>query len=272
MSAYALPDLFDTPSPFSFAQYDCGEDREETTSSTFDRASTEEEEEEEKETYNALGIAIKEAKIDSALLIQSLCQVQSSGEKINTTNSNNHNSVSNKIPRKRRRGVGMRTSSINDKNYSQTSKATSSSPTTRDALKFELSISFNGRKYTAVRSLPSLEELRQDLMEEVNEYIPELRLDQSMVLLQQGGYSFSFLQNVLQSCIPTVERWLYQVTQRISPARSPSLRSFLWEPVSMPHFLHRGDSHSSISSHLDRIEETEVDDEDEDGEEQETKE
>jgi len=200
MSAYALPDLFHTPSKFSFM-------------------------EEKREESENLGIAIKEAKVDSALLIQTL-----TGQTKQSTTSSSQ--------RKRRRArMGCDTCSPH--------------PSYHEALGFELSISLNGRKYTALRSLPSFEELRNDLLEEVDTDIPELCFDESI-----EGHSFSFLQGILQSYIPTVERWLKEVTKRVSPTSSPSLRSFLWEPVTKPEYLHRD---SSCSSQLDRIEETETD-------------
>lgn len=201
MSAYALPDLFHTTSNFSFAEA-------------------------KREDSENVGIVVKEAKVDSALLIQSLLRTPTQ-------------SPTTSAQRKRRRA---RTGC----------EATPSQPSCEEALKFELSISSNGRKYTALRSLLSFEELRRDLLEEVDADIPELCFEESV-----KGHSFSFLQGILQSYIPTVERWLREVTQRVSAKASPSLRSFLWEPVSRPEYLHRD---SSCSSHLDRIEETETDD------------
>ena len=201
MSAYALPDLFHTPTNFSFT-------------------------EEKRDESENLGIAIKEARVDSALLIQTLM----GQTKQSTTTSSSQ--------RKRRQArMGCDTGSPH--------------PSYHEALGFELCISLNGRKYTALRSLPSFEELRKDLLEEVDTDIPELCFDESV-----QGHSFSFLQGILQSYIPTVERWLKEVTKRVSPTSSPSLRSFLWEPVTKPEYLHRD---SSCSSQLDRIEETETD-------------
>lgn len=209
MSAYALPHLFETPSNsghFSFTE----EKREDPDS--------------------VVGIAVKEAKIDSALLIESLFAKSS---------NISPNSVSKRKRRSSRTGGEA---------------PANSKPSCHEALKFELSISFNGRSYTALRSIPSFEELRRDLLEEVDEDIPELRFEESV-----QGYSFSFLQGILQSYVPVVERWLREVTKRVSPTASPSLRSFLWEPFSTPEYLHRD---SSCSSQLDRIDETEMDESD----------
>jgi len=200
MSAYALPDLFHTPSNFSFTD-------------------------EKRDDSESVGIAVKEAKVDSALLIQSLM------------GQTKQSPTSGSQTKRRRPRTGC--------------DAAPSQPSCQEALGFELSISFNGRKYTALRSLPSFEELRKDLLEEVDADIPELCFDESV-----QGHSFSFLQGILQSYIPAVERWLREVTQRVSPTVSPSLRSFLWEPVTRPEYLHRD---SSCSSQLDRIEETETD-------------
>lgn len=214
MSAYALPDLFLSPtSHFSFA------DEEKLNHESDD-------------DENCINIAVNDAKIDSALLIKSLVVPSKD--------------VSPKSQRRLRR---IRPGC--------TESTSTSPPCAQDALKFELAISLNGRSYTALRSLPSFEELRKDLMEELEEDIPELHFEESV-----QGYSFSFLQGMLKSYIPTVERWLQVVTRRISTTKSTSLRSFLWEPMSMPEYLHdRDDSSSSLLS-LVRIDETEFDESD----------
>lgn len=224
MSAYALPDLFQTPSHhhFSFVQ-----------------------EEKHDDDDDAIGIAVKEARVDSALLIQSLV-----GASTTTKQSTNSSTMLHHHKRRRPRT----TTGWSDPSASTCERSC------QEALKFELSISFNGRKYTALRSVPSFEELRRDLLEEVVDAvdIPELPFDEEPVV---QGHSFSFLQGILQSYIPVVEGWLREVTKRVSPAASPSLRSFLWEPMSRPEYLHRD---SSQSSQLDRIDETEVDETEED--------
>jgi hypothetical protein len=137
-------------------------------------------------------------------------------------------------------------------------------------MQFELSISFNGRKYTAMRTLPSLLQLRRDLMEEVenrqrifqsagfkpprhparlhSDYddddescqeqdvcIPELpRLAEDCPWTAQASRGFSMLQGVLSSYAPTLEGWLRNVTKLVPPNDSPSWANFLWEPVPEP--------------------------------------
>jgi hypothetical protein len=207
MSAYALPDLFHAPTPcFSFT-----------------------EEKRDDGDEDAVGIAITEAKVDSALLIQSLV----GGLPKESSQKSAH------FKSRRRRPAS--------------SSAVSPALSSEDALKFELSISFNGRKYTAMRSLPSFEQLRQDLLEEVEADIPELCFEESV----KGG-SFSCLQGIIQSYIPRVERWLRHVTRHVSLSQSPSLRSFLWEPAEPMEYLHRD---TSCSSHLDAIVESDTENE-----------
>lgn len=54
-----------------------------------------------------------------------------------------------------------------DKVPSTDKAVVSSSPSYEDAVQFEISVSFNGRKYTATRTLPSIKALRNDLIREM---------------------------------------------------------------------------------------------------------
>jgi hypothetical protein len=227
-------------------------------------------EDDTKKNQHVVGIAVKEAKVNAALLIESLIANKSTnttgtGTSTTTTTTNNNNKQSNHAWANHRRHRRPRPAGTTESSSSSSSSSSSGATygkqpnlSHQQALQFELAITFNGRSYTALRSIPSFEELRQALQEETEEDIPQLCFEDSM-----QGYSFSFLQGVLQSYVPVVERWLREVTKRISPMSSPSFRSFLWEPSSKPEhlLLHRD---SSCSSQLDRIDETEMDEDTDD--------
>lgn len=226
MSAYALPDLFHTPCHFSFEEKESHND-----------------DDDENDDFS---VAVSDAKVDSALLLKSLIVPSTTTKELSPT--------SQRRMRKMRMALE---DSPTTKPPTASSSLLSASPSAKDALKFELSISLNGRNYTAFRSLPSFELLRQNLLEEIGEGVPELCFEEPV-----QRPSLGFLQGILQSYKPTVERWLSQVIRRVSPTNSASLRSFLWEPLSRPEYLlHRHESCSS--SQLDRIDETEFSETDE---------
>jgi len=88
-----------------------------------------------------VGISVKEAKIDPVRLVKSLA-----------SKSRSQDSSSNPPPEIR---------------LEQTNCASGDDPHT-EAIQFELSISFNGRTYTATRTLPRIIQLRNDLISEIN--------------------------------------------------------------------------------------------------------
>jgi len=92
---------------------------------------------------NEVGISVKEAKIDHVRLIQSLTTSPKESRKRNTPNS------------KRMRDLNNNDNDVNDDDPH------------KEAIEFELSISFNGRTYTAKRTLPSIIQLRNDLIMEM---------------------------------------------------------------------------------------------------------
>lgn len=132
-----------------------------------------------------------------------------------------------------------------------------------DAIQFELSIKFNGRTYSATRTLPRIIELRNDLIRELNNRrqilqsrrmrwqfrstaeqeedddldvtIPELpECDTERVAVGSvAGRGFAMLQALLRPYCPVMERWLRTVMDLVPPNSSPSLTNFLWEPVSV---------------------------------------
>ena len=127
-----------------------------------------------------------------------------------------------------------------------------------DAIQFTLSISFNGRKYTATRALPSFVKLRNDLMQEIARskkskvrfhdqttpsqhnqdvfyesreheeevVIPELPTDGNIGMT---GCGFRGLQETVKNYCPPMESWIRNVAALVPS--SPTLANFLWEPL-----------------------------------------
>lgn len=253
MSAYALPGLF-PPLQHSLA-------KGVSSSSSVEKAAVKQEDEndhvekhvtqslQEKESNSgclvmpytcpspgAIVIAVKEARIDSMRLIQALTSNAATTLQRSTFGRF----------QKRKQGTVV-----------EKEKEIKFSPQ-EGAMQFDLSITFNGRKYTAVRSLPRILQLRQDLVEEVKERrhsveqhykckeldsltIPELPrmyegCDSDMSPGGATGFvarSFSMLQSLLCSYVPVLEVWLHNVTSLVQPVDSPILRQFLWEPLSL---------------------------------------
>jgi hypothetical protein len=140
-----------------------------------------------------------------------------------------------------------------------------------DAIEFELSISFNGRKYTAMRSMQCIVQLRYDLIREMNfqkQWLHTRRQhsqdaeDEDGDTIQipeippmtdeegSGGFvgrGFTMLHAVLSSYCPAMERWLRSVTT-IVPEDSESLTNFLWEPLSKEGAINFNHSYSSLKS------------------------
>ena len=126
--------------------------------------STDEPSEDKNDTGNDRGIAIKEAKIDPVRLIQAVT------------------GCGNTRPQHQRKTTLRRRSSSENMRDSQSSllQSCSSSSTSssgdkkndtgsphEEAIQFELSISFNGRTYTATRTLQCIIQLRNDLIREM---------------------------------------------------------------------------------------------------------
>jgi len=238
MSAYALPGLF-PPLESSFQR------SYHAAPPTADLSSLDKEEkvdfdEEQPEVW----IDIKEAKVDAAKLIASLTR-KTSAKKQEPSRCSSRT--------RRRTGERIESSSPHE-----------------DAMLFQLSVSLNGRTYNAVRSLPLIRQLRQELVEE-QQYIGESRDDtkQQCILIPEvprlqdsvqtggspdgfAGRGFSFLQAILRSYTPTLEAWLRTVTTLVSPSKSPSLTHFLREP----HHFEKELSHRPSLQGLDAIEES----------------
>ena len=183
MSAYALPGLF-PPIPRKSDEASCSHPSSGVAANHED-------------TSDRVGISVKDARIDSALLVHSLA-----------TNNDTSSTIS---PRSRRRTIRGEWSGESSKD---------------EAMKFELSVSFGGNKYTTTRSWPSICKFRKDLIRSVRSIeIPELpSLHPPGVLCR----SFSFLQDLVCSYVPTLEGWLRKVTVLVPPD-NPILSHFLHE-------------------------------------------
>lgn len=140
-----------------------------------------------------------------------------------------------------------------------------------DAIEFELSISFNGRKYTAMRSMQCIVQLRYDLISEMNfrkQWLHTRRQHSQDAKDEDGdtiqipeippmageegsggfvGRGFTMLHAVLSSYCPAMERWLLSVA-KIVPLDSESLSNFLWEPLSKEAAVDFAQSCSSLKS------------------------
>lgn len=185
-------------------------------------------------------IAVKEAKIDPVRLIRSLALSGDSKKNVAT----------------KPKPMG------NDNQRGNRSDNGCHCGPHEEAINFEFSISFNGREYSATRTLPRILQFRTDLIEEFrarrmwrerrrkrkqsvpppmtkvrdlsddeeeDELIPELpRLSEDAA---GGGRGFTMLNALLRSYGPALEHWMMKVMD-IVPHDSQCLTQFLWEPVS----------------------------------------
>lgn len=212
------------------------------------------------------GIAVREAKIDPIRLIQSV-----------TGTSSRSQPQARKILR--RRGSRERLSSdlssspqgspVSRKQTAPISFGEEDISEQQQSIAFELSISFNGRKYTATRTLQCIMQLRDDLIlemngrrnwlraasgafssvekkpvdrntnsgtpvEEINIQIPEIPPmsgDDSNGGSGFVGRGFTMLHAMATQYVPVMEGWLRNV-MAVVPQDSECLTNFLWEPLS----------------------------------------
>mmetsp|Transcript_37901 Transcript_37901/g.75541 ORF Transcript_37901/g.75541 Transcript_37901/m.75541 type:complete len:353 (+) Transcript_37901:50-1108(+) len=224
-------------------------------------------------------IEVKEAKIDPVRLIQSV-----------TGNASSRNPT---LTRKSLRRKGSRERLSGDTTSPQNSPVNKRQTMTfgeddnnkgndgmhgnphDDAIEFELAISFNGRKYTATRTLQCIMQLRDDLIREMNARRQWLQIHQKASeafsssdpkACEQNSYTssddpihveipeipsmsgsatngssgfvgrgFTMLHAMATSYVPVMERWLRSV-MAIVPKDSECLTNFLWEPLSNESF------------------------------------
>lgn len=113
-------------------------------------------------------LAVTEAKIDPARLIRSLSITKPETKKAPSSSSEGTSSdeasksapTSSSSTQRRRRS--RKTDSSND-----SSDCSRQCDPHEDAINFEISVSFNGREYTATRTLPRILQFRYDLIEEI---------------------------------------------------------------------------------------------------------
>jgi hypothetical protein len=183
-------------------------------------------------------IAVKEAKIDPERLIRSLSSSSSDAKKAAAA---------------KQQGSSAEEASTNG--------STRECDPHEDAIKFEINVSFNGREYTATRTLPRILQFRCDLIEEfrarrkwrerrrkrkeadvpqmakVKDISDDEEEDTSIPelprLAEDGAQcnGFTMLNALLRPYGSGVERWLRKVLD-IVPHDSQCLTQFLWEPLS----------------------------------------
>jgi hypothetical protein len=216
MSAYALPGIF-PPLPLT-ANIDLGnqggsnqhvqEQKINYSEPSFSRR--------KRSDDGFVQISVKQANIDSLLLIQSL--MSNSG----------HSSGSSSNSTRTRRCSTTKLDSV---------------PPQELAMQFELQVLFQGRQYTVVRSLCRIRQLREELLDELkngcSSSIPELP-----ALRQDGARSFSLLQAILRSYVPTLEDWFRTLVKHVVPSgESPTLAHFLLEPLCL---LYKSTDHEAL--------------------------
>jgi hypothetical protein len=117
------------------------------------------------------GIAVKEAKIDPVRLIQCVMGTGSRGivqsRRTLRRRGSRERLGGDSMPQQLSPVTSYQTHSTSDEEKQQSPKGGNGSPHD-DAIAFELSISFNGRKYTATRTLQCIVQLRDDLIKEMN--------------------------------------------------------------------------------------------------------
>jgi hypothetical protein len=199
------------------------------------------------------GIEVREAKIDPVRLVQFLTQSPRSQAQ----------QESRKNYLRRRNSKERLNDFLNKSSYGGNSKVDEKSPPMGsphdEAIEFELSISFNGRKYTATRTMQCIVQLRDDLISEMNNRrrwlqtrasegpfgtsdvddvhvqipeIPPMTGNDNGPAVSYGfvGRGFSMLHAMVTSYVPAMERWLRNI-MAVVPQDSECLMNFLWEPL-----------------------------------------
>jgi len=202
------------------------------------------------------GIHVTEAKVDPVRLVQSVTQ---------TSRPKGHSSKKNQLRRRNSKDRLEESSAKNPPNSESSSKDEGVRSLHDEAIEFALAISFNGRKYTAKRTMQRMIQLRDDLIAEMDDRRRWLLLRKSKTASQgsrssaddceyvyieipeipsltgeedgQGvgagfvGRGFSMLHAIATSYVPVMERWLRNVLA-VVPQDSETLMNFLWEPLS----------------------------------------
>lgn len=259
MSAYALPGLF-PPLPFDSSGVNISISMGDSTFtekldiSSLDREEKVEHEPHSRRTSSSLdafsasccaaatakpdkiSISVKEARIDTIQLIQSLTScaaplLRAAKNKRSKRRRNSPPASPEHGPKQPLRIATTKTASGAGGHYHP------SSSSNERAMQFEIDISWNGRQYTVVRSL---ERMREELVAELemlrlktsSAFVPELpSLPDSCCCSNQS--SFTLLQGLLRSHVPAIETWLCRVFTTVVPHvnDSATLTNFVLEPV-----------------------------------------
>jgi len=206
-------------------------------------------------------IHVTEAKVDPVRLVQSVTQ-----------SSRPKGSPSKKTQVRRRSSKdrleeAIKHSSPNSESSKRGGERDDARSFYDEAIEFALAISFNGRKYTATRTMQRIIQLRDDLIAEMDDRRRWLLLRQSQGKTSSSQYSpssgedceyvdveipeippltgeedgsgvgsgfvgrgFSMLHAMATSYAPAMERWLRGVLDTV-PQDSETLMNFLWEPL-----------------------------------------
>lgn len=197
-------------------------------------------------------IHVTEAKVDPVRLVQSV--TQSSRPKASSAKKNQL---------RRRSSKDRLDESVKNPPTSEESKGRKGGDSRSfhdEAIEFALNITFNGRKYTAKRTMQRIIQLRDDLIAEMDDRrrwlvlrkskfspsstadecefdvdveipeIPPLTGEEDGSGASFVGRGFSMLHAMATSYVPVMERWLRNVLDTV-PQDSETLMNFLWEPL-----------------------------------------
>ena len=105
-------------------------------------------------------------------------------------------------------------------------------------MQFALEVTWNGRRYTVVRSLHRMRQLRDELVSELGVLQPnkKVTVPELPSLPGNGGSSFTLLQALQRSHVPALEAWLGKVFALVSSVNeSATLTNFVLEPICSLH-------------------------------------
>jgi hypothetical protein len=292
MSAYALPGLFPPIYTESSQSGDCSSGM---SSSAASSPTSPLHEQKDSSRISDILIAVKEAKIDPVRLVQWI-----------TGSSRTQQQPQRKTLRRRGSRERLDTpqqSPASSKRLLQHEEKNSGAGTPHDeAIEFELSISFDGRKYTATRTMQCIVQLRDDLIREMKSRkrwlqiqraaepssfensvnssnveediiiqipeIPPMTGDDSGSGVGFVGRGFTMLHAMVTSYVPIMELWLRNV-MAIVPQDSECLSNFLWEPLASETPLDFPSKSCTSLATLDSIKELEYNTEDDDSDDDE---
>lgn len=143
-----------------------------------------------------------------------------------------------------------------------------------DSIEFVLEVRCSQRQYTLIKSLPSIRDLRQELVEECEDRhlfqekvvdvppLPALQEQGATTNAASSAPSFMMLQSMLITFRPQLEEWFRKLVQAISVEESACLSEFLKEPVCQPRLEKLFHLESKLPAKLHSIEESDATEED----------